>query len=102
MRASNSRSGSRPHGARWQTLVMLTALAGVLLWAKLRLVSNMPRSVYADPKAAGRADLRPDAAPGPGRDSRQAPARGTSPVDSSAHDSGGTQDRDSGTQLPGR
>ncbi len=27
------------------------ALAGVLIWAKLRLVSNVPRSVYADPKA---------------------------------------------------
>ena len=50
MPVPNTRSRSR--GARWQTLVALTALAGVLLWAKLRLVSNMPRSVYADPKPA--------------------------------------------------
>ncbi|MCC6427034.1 MAG: hypothetical protein IT435_09465 [Phycisphaerales bacterium] len=32
-------------------ILAMVALAGVLLWAKLRLVSNMPRSVYAEPKA---------------------------------------------------
>ncbi|HLO41995.1 MAG TPA: hypothetical protein VK176_13295 [Phycisphaerales bacterium] len=31
-------------------MLALGALAGVLLWAKLRLVSNMPRSVYAQPR----------------------------------------------------
>ncbi|HRJ50389.1 MAG: hypothetical protein KF787_00715 [Phycisphaeraceae bacterium] len=30
-------------------------LAAVLLWGKLRLVSNMPRSVYAEPKASSHA-----------------------------------------------
>jgi hypothetical protein len=31
-------------------MLALGAVAGILLWAKLRLVSNMPRSVYAEPK----------------------------------------------------
>ncbi len=55
------------------------ALAGVLLWAKLRLVSNVPRSVYADPKAAGRAS--PGAAPSAGQQhdatQRPSPSPGT-------------------------
>ncbi|MCG3123504.1 MAG: hypothetical protein GIKADHBN_01924 [Phycisphaerales bacterium] len=98
MPVSSSRSGSRSHGARWQTLVMLTALAGVLLWAKLRLVSNMPRSVYADPKpAAPRPEPRAGAASGPGLDSRQAPA-----VDASAQSAGGVQGDAPGSANPGR
>ncbi len=31
-------------------LLCLGALAGVLIWAKLRLVTDIPRSAYADPK----------------------------------------------------
>lgn len=44
------------HGPRLCTtrslslLLCLGALAGVLIWAKLRLVTDIPRSAYADPK----------------------------------------------------
>jgi hypothetical protein len=31
-------------------LLSLGALAGVLIWAKLRLVTDIPRSAYADPR----------------------------------------------------
>jgi hypothetical protein len=31
-------------------LLCLGALAGVLIWAKLRLVTDIPRSAYADPR----------------------------------------------------
>lgn len=31
-------------------LFCLGALAGILIWAKLRLVTDIPRSAYADPK----------------------------------------------------
>lgn len=31
-------------------LLCLGTLAGVLIWAKLRLVTDIPRSAYADPK----------------------------------------------------
>ena len=50
---SQSRSSTGRHSNRSLVLlVAVGALAGLLLWAKLRLVSNMPRSVYADPHAA--------------------------------------------------
>lgn len=32
------------------SVVMFAMVFGLLIWAKLRLVSGMPRSVYADPK----------------------------------------------------
>ncbi len=31
-------------------LIALTAVAGLLIWAKLRLVTNFPRTVLADPE----------------------------------------------------
>ncbi len=31
-------------------LLCMGALAGVLIWAKLRLVTDIPRSAYADPR----------------------------------------------------
>ena len=31
-------------------MLCLGALAGVLIWAKLRLVTDIPRSAYADPR----------------------------------------------------
>lgn len=31
-------------------LLALTAVAGLLIWAKLRLVTNFPRTVLADPE----------------------------------------------------
>lgn len=39
---------------RWKGLrtsvIAFTALAGLLIWAKLRLVTNFPRTVLADPE----------------------------------------------------
>lgn len=37
------------------------ALAGVLIWAKLRLVENIPRSAYAEPdRALNEPDPQPE------------------------------------------
>ena len=33
-------------------MLCLGMLAGVLIWAKLRLVTDIPRSAYADPREA--------------------------------------------------
>ncbi len=35
---------------RGRTVVALTALAGLLIWSKLRLVTDFPRTVLADPE----------------------------------------------------
>lgn len=37
-------------------LFCLGALAGILIWAKLRLVTDIPRSAYADPREQQLAD----------------------------------------------
>lgn len=43
----------RTRGMRRAGFAMsLMAVAGVLIWAKLRLVTNIPRSVYAEPDRA--------------------------------------------------
>lgn len=42
-------------------LLAFAAAAGLLIWTKLRLVTDIPRSVYADPKEQ-QADGPPDAA----------------------------------------
>jgi hypothetical protein len=51
-------SHERPHiSGRWSVLRLLTVVgavalfAGMLFWTKLRLVSDIPRSAYAVPKA---------------------------------------------------
>lgn len=42
---------SKSHWHRLRTnLFALTAVAGLLIWAKLRLVTNFPRTVLADPE----------------------------------------------------
>lgn len=47
-----SKLSSTPFRARnFSLLLCFGALAGVLIWAKLRLVTDIPRSAYADPKA---------------------------------------------------
>lgn len=46
------RRARRGNARRLATAIALSGLAAVLLWGKLRLVSNMPRSVVADPKPA--------------------------------------------------
>jgi len=42
----------KPHARFVTSLALMGALAGVLIWSKLRLSTNMPRSAYADPKDA--------------------------------------------------
>jgi len=51
----------KPHAKFFTSLALMGALAGVLIWSKLRLSTNMPRSAYADPK-----DAQVDPAPEPG------------------------------------
>lgn len=47
----SSKSSSGPfHARNFSLLLCLGALAGVLIWAKLRLVTDIPRSAYADPR----------------------------------------------------
>ncbi|MEX0877156.1 MAG: hypothetical protein WD114_06825 [Phycisphaerales bacterium] len=64
-------------------LLCLGTLAGVLIWAKLRLVTDIPRSAYADPKerqadgddpAGGDAFTTPD---GRGSDAEAGPKTGS-------------------------
>ncbi len=55
MRDQRSNNQSRnPHAGNatrnLSLLFCLGALAGVLIWAKLRLVTDIPRSAYADPR----------------------------------------------------
>ncbi|MFT5423791.1 MAG: hypothetical protein ACI89L_001580 [Phycisphaerales bacterium] len=40
----------KPHAKFFTSLALMGALAGVLIWSKLRLSTNMPRSAYADPR----------------------------------------------------
>ena len=51
-------------------LFCLGALAGILIWAKLRLVTDIPRSAYAEPKEEqvdhDQYDAEPDAEIAPG------------------------------------
>ncbi len=54
----NKRSLSK-HTRNLTLVLCMGMLAGVLIWAKLRLVTDIPRSAYADPKEAQ--ILEPDA-----------------------------------------
>lgn len=56
--------------------VTVALALGLLLWARLKLVTGTPRMVYADPKAAASVDPPQDAT---------APARGEAPADNPAH-----------------
>lgn len=52
------------------------AVAGVLIWSKLRLATNIPRSAYAAPdQASGQVDG--DSGPATGSDGPGAASRGT-------------------------
>lgn len=44
------------HGRLAASLAFTGALAGVLIWSKLRLSTDMPRSAYADPRQSAVAD----------------------------------------------
>lgn len=48
----------RRRSARGVGMMLLLAL-GLLLWARLKLVTDTPRMVYADPKAAATTDQPP-------------------------------------------
>lgn len=50
-------------------LFCMGALAGVLIWAKLRLVTDIPRSAYADPRErmVDESDQETDLTPGEDR-----------------------------------
>ncbi|GIK19048.1 MAG: hypothetical protein DYG93_01185 [Leptolyngbya sp. PLA2] len=60
--------GRRPSGFRL-AVVALTGALSLLIWQRLRLVTDTPRSVYAEPRededarSAGRATERPERAP---------------------------------------
>lgn len=41
-------------------LLALTAVAGLLIWAKLRLVTNFPRTVLAEPERRQVEEPQPD------------------------------------------
>lgn len=50
---------SRSRRARVWILVGIGFTVSLLLWAKLRLIGDIPRSVYADPKAQGSPEGEP-------------------------------------------
>ncbi|MGV6814555.1 MAG: hypothetical protein ACWA5W_06030 [Phycisphaerales bacterium] len=51
-RRSKHGSNFNAHLRNFSLLLCLGMLAGVLIWAKLRLVTDIPRSAYADPREA--------------------------------------------------
>lgn len=56
---------ARTDSSRRAVFVMgMMAVAGVLIWSKLRLATNIPRSAYAVPEQAGTPDDPADAAAG--------------------------------------
>ena len=69
-------SNFNAHLRNFSLLLCLGMLAGVLIWAKLRLVTDIPRSAYADPRETAQ-DASGDALIGSG----QAQGEGESDVD---------------------
>lgn len=65
MPKSNTPKPTEPHPfgnttRSFSLLLCLGALAGVLIWAKLRLVTDIPRSAYADPREVETLEQRDD------------------------------------------
>lgn len=67
----------RPHrtlaaivfGRSWSALALALLLFTALIWLRLRLVTDVPRQAYADPREGSSLPVAPDAsAPGDGRD----------------------------------
>jgi hypothetical protein len=54
---------------------MLAVALGLLLWARLKLVTDTPRMVYADPKSRASSVDQPGS-PGPAREDPGEPAGG--------------------------
>lgn len=52
-------------------LMCMGALAGILIWAKLRLVTDIPRSAYADPREQVLPDEQADPEEVPSHDEGQ-------------------------------
>ncbi|MHC4808765.1 MAG: hypothetical protein ACYTEV_00150 [Planctomycetota bacterium] len=50
----------RPRSRRWAGGLMAVAGLGLLLWARLILVSDMPRMALAEPEAAPDAEVAAD------------------------------------------
>ena len=70
---SKDRSG---RGRSWRGVAVMLAVAlGLLLWARLKLVTDTPRMVYADPKARASSVDQPGS-PGPAREDLGEPAGG--------------------------
>lgn len=57
--------------------VTLASVFSLLLWSRLKMVTDTPRMVYADPKSAEATGAEP--LPGPGAVSELAPARDDAP-----------------------
>lgn len=57
--------GARGRRAARTTLLGMTMVLGLLLWARLRLVTDTPRSVYAVPESATQVLAEPSRAPVP-------------------------------------
>lgn len=70
--------------------VTLASVFSLLLWSRLKMVTDTPRMVYADPKSAETAGAEP--LPGPGTNPELKSADRETPADESS-DSGETIDR---------
>ena len=57
------RPSHQKHARPLTFLLCLGMLAGVLIWAKLRLVTDIPRSAYAEPKEQAKDQIDPAALP---------------------------------------
>lgn len=53
------RRSHEKHARSLTFLLCLGMLAGVLIWAKLRLVTDIPRSAYADPEEQAQGQVDP-------------------------------------------
>ena len=89
MPKSNTPKPTEPHPfgnttRSFSLLLCLGALAGVLIWAKLRLVTDIPRSAYADPREVEAPEQGADTVPelGESDDAQEAEANQPGRLDS--------------------
>ena len=52
-------SPRKKHARSLLFMFCMTMIAGVLIWAKLRLVTDIPRSAYADPQESTLGQIDP-------------------------------------------
>jgi hypothetical protein len=75
MESNSSKSGHRCSkraiaGRRWGLTTVLAFSLAMLIWTKLRIVTGVPRAVYADPNLAptpGQVDAGQTSTPGQGQ-----------------------------------